>query len=332
MTDTSNLDDVIIIGGGSTGLYTAFYCGMRGMKTKLIESDTELGGKVAKFLPEKLIYDIGGIPQITGDELVKQTIDQAAKHQPTIVQNEWIETIKKNEDGTFSLTSKEGMVHHSKTVIIATGTGKFDTVQPDISNIELYTGKSHHYTMKNPQQYVGKRVMICSNNRIGVDWALTLEGIAEQVYLVNNKKTFQNAADVELEQLDKSSVVVKLASEIGQLDGDEGWLDQIIIKSEQAAVEQIDVDHLLTYHGLKMNPTPFDNWGLETDSNRVVVDHFMATNIEGIFAAGDATSYPGKTMLIASGYTEALTAVNSAKKHLEPNAPSTVYSTVIYRK
>ncbi|MRH43798.1 NAD(P)-binding protein [Aquibacillus halophilus] len=331
MEENSKIYDVIIIGGGTTGLFTAFYCGMRDMTTKIIESDSRLGGKVAKFLPEKMIYDIGGIPKITGDNLLAQMEEQAYMHQPKIVYNEWIEEVTKNEDGIFSLASTEGTVHLAKTVIVATGTGRFDPVQPDLANISMYTDKTHHYTMHNPQQYAGKQVMLNSNTRIGIDWALTLESIAEKVYLVNSKKTFQHAADVELERLRDSSVIVKLNSDLQQLHGEDGWLESITIKSKDVE-ERIKVDHLLTYNGLKMNQTPFDNWGLETDSNRVVVDHQMATNIDGIFAAGDATAYPGKTMLIASGYTEGLTAVNSAKKYINPKAPAQVYSTVIYRK
>ncbi|MBB6451643.1 thioredoxin reductase (NADPH) [Salirhabdus euzebyi] len=331
MEENIELYDVIIIGGGTTGLFTAFYCGMRELTTKLIESGSELGGKVTQFLPEKLIYDIGGIPQITGDDLVKQMKDQAAKHEPTIVYNQWVETITKNDDGTFTLASTDGTRHQAKTVILATGNGKFDPAKPALDDRETFEGKSLHYTISNPQQFAGKQVMISSNNRVGLDWALTLESIAAKVYLVNNKASFQHAADEELQRLEESSVIVKLNSDVQALHGENGWLGQVSIKSENGD-EQIKADHLLTYNGLKMVPAPFENWGLKTDSGRVAVDQQMNTNVEGIFAAGDATAYPGKTMLIASCYTEGLTAVNSAKKYINPKAPAQVYSTVIYRK
>ncbi|MDC3414498.1 NAD(P)/FAD-dependent oxidoreductase [Aquibacillus sp. 3ASR75-11] len=331
MVENHKVYDVMIIGGGTTGLFTAFYCGMRGMTTKLIESGSQLGGKVRQFLPEKLIYDIGGIPQITGDDLVHQMEEQASKNQPTIIHNQWIETITKNEDALFSLVSTEGIVHQAKTVIVATGTGRFDPVKFKLEDCALYEQKSLHYTISNLEQFSGKRVMVSSNNRVGIEWALTLEDIAEKVYLVNSKKTFQHATDLELHRLYESSVTVTLDSHIAHLHGENGWLEKVITKSNHQTEESIEVDHLLVYNGLKMNPAPFDSWDLKTESNKVVVDHHMATNIKGIFAAGDATSYPGKTMLIASGYTEGLTAANSAKAYLEPKAPAQVYSTVIYR-
>ncbi|MFY7752761.1 MAG: NAD(P)-binding protein, partial [Exiguobacterium acetylicum] len=49
--------DVTIIGGGPVGLFTAFYSGMRQMKTKVIESLPQLGGQLATLYPEKYIYD-----------------------------------------------------------------------------------------------------------------------------------------------------------------------------------------------------------------------------------------------------------------------------------
>ena len=55
--------DVTIIGGGPAGLYSAFYAGMRDMKTKIIEFHPYLGGKVNIFL-EKVLWDVGGQPPI----------------------------------------------------------------------------------------------------------------------------------------------------------------------------------------------------------------------------------------------------------------------------
>lgn len=54
MTDSLELYDVTIIGGGPAGLYTAFYSGMRELKTKVIEAQHELGGRVLTY-PEKMI-------------------------------------------------------------------------------------------------------------------------------------------------------------------------------------------------------------------------------------------------------------------------------------
>ncbi len=67
--------DVTIIGGGPAGLFSAFYSGLREMKTKLIEFQPVLGGKVHVY-PEKMIWDIGGLTPVPGSQLIEQIIAQ----------------------------------------------------------------------------------------------------------------------------------------------------------------------------------------------------------------------------------------------------------------
>ena len=68
--DQGEVFDLTIIGGGPTGLFAAFYGGLRQMKVKVIESMPQLGGQLAALYPEKHIYDVAGFPHITGKELV----------------------------------------------------------------------------------------------------------------------------------------------------------------------------------------------------------------------------------------------------------------------
>ena len=82
MTSTTNthetkIDDIIIIGSGPTGLFAAFYAGMREMKTTIIEAHAELGGQLTVLYPEKYIYDMPGFPKILAKNLVKELVEQA---------------------------------------------------------------------------------------------------------------------------------------------------------------------------------------------------------------------------------------------------------------
>ncbi len=74
MVKQDEVYDVTIIGGGPVGLFTAFYSGMRELKTKIIEYLPYLGGKVSYFYPQKIIRDIGGLPHLSGDELTANLI------------------------------------------------------------------------------------------------------------------------------------------------------------------------------------------------------------------------------------------------------------------
>ena len=66
--------DVTIIGGGPVGLFAAFYSGMRGLRTNIIESLEELGGALTAIYPEKYIYDIAGFPKAIREALRERKI------------------------------------------------------------------------------------------------------------------------------------------------------------------------------------------------------------------------------------------------------------------
>src|SRR5699024_11701889 len=100
--------DVTIVGGGPVGLFAAFYSGMRELKTKIIESLTHLGGKVAYFYPEKMIRDIGGIPRLSGDELTANLIAQAETFDPEIALGAQIRHVEKHKDNYFMIRDEDG--------------------------------------------------------------------------------------------------------------------------------------------------------------------------------------------------------------------------------
>ncbi|WP_157967398.1 NAD(P)/FAD-dependent oxidoreductase [Paraliobacillus zengyii] len=321
--------DVTIIGGGTTGMYATFYSGLRELKTKLVEASSDFGGKVALFYPDKYIYDIGGIPGVLGDKIVEQTLKQADTYKPTIIQNEWIEHVVKQSDGTFLLIGTSGKKHLSKTIILATGNGRFTNVAPAL--LDPIKDQNVTALVKELEQYKDKNVAIFSNNKTGIDWALELSDVAKQVYLFNDKVNFQKAKQSDIAHLENSNVRVSTEVTIEEVVREQSIVKELIVSDKDSVRKHKTIDAILLNNGLNLQAVPFEKWGLETDKGRIVADTRMATNVEGVFVSGDAASYPGKTMLIASGYTEAVTAVNSAKKYLDPKASEQVYSTVIYR-
>ncbi len=76
--------DVAIIGGGPTGLFAAFYAGLRQMSIKLIDSLEILGGQLTTLYPEKYIYDVAGFPRILAKDLAHNLVEQAMQYHPTV--------------------------------------------------------------------------------------------------------------------------------------------------------------------------------------------------------------------------------------------------------
>src|SRR5436189_6461137 len=104
--DPNDVFDVTIIGAGPTGLFGAFYAGMRQMKTKIMDALPEAGGQVTALYPEKYIYDAPGFPKIIGKDLVKLLYEQAVQWNPTVCLEERVLTLQHLEDGTIQLGTK----------------------------------------------------------------------------------------------------------------------------------------------------------------------------------------------------------------------------------
>ena len=71
------MKDITIIGAGPTGLFAAFYAGMRGASHRLIDNLDQVGGQLTALYPEKYVFDVAGFPKILAKDLVKGKIGRA---------------------------------------------------------------------------------------------------------------------------------------------------------------------------------------------------------------------------------------------------------------
>jgi ferredoxin/flavodoxin---NADP+ reductase len=313
------LYDVTIIGGGPVGLFTAFYCGMREMETKIIEFLPYLGGKVSYFYPEKMIRDIGGIPSISGENLVRQLEEQANTFEPTIVLKQQVVGLEKLSDGTFLLISHTGEKHHTRSIILATGFGTLKSGKLDLVNAEKYEGKNLHYTVEKLNHFKDKHVLISGGGNSAVDWANELLPIAKKITIVHRRNEF-SGLERNISNLRRSSASILTPYVLDSIEGECDRITNVRVKNvETGEMLDIEIDEILVNHGYSIDLGPIKDWGLEFENGSVKVDSTMETNIKGIFAVGDIANYQNKLHLIAGGFTEGPTAVNSAKTFIEPD-------------
>ncbi|MGZ0086942.1 NAD(P)/FAD-dependent oxidoreductase [Caldibacillus thermoamylovorans] len=313
------LYDVTIIGGGPTGMFAAFYGGLRQMKVKIIESLPQLGGQLSALYPEKYIYDVAGFPKVRAQELVNQLKKQLELFSPTVCLNESVDVLEKQEDGTFKLITNE-QIHYSKTVIITAGNGAFQPRRLEIETASRYEGKNLHYFINDLEQFSGKRVLVCGGGDSAVDWSLMLEPIAASVTIVHRRDKFR-AHEHSVEQLMKSAVRVKTPFVPVELIGDEHAIHQVVLEhAKDGTKETVDVDAVIVNYGFISSLGPIKDWGLEIEKHSIKVNSRMETNIAGVYAAGDICTYDGKIKLIACGFGEAPIAISSAKTYIDPTA------------
>jgi thioredoxin reductase (NADPH) len=319
MSQSENISDLIVIGGGPAGLFTAFYAGMRQMSVKIIESLPQLGGQLAALYPEKFIYDIAGFPKVRAQELVDNLKSQMEEFEPIICLEQSVEKVEKQADGLFKVKTNNQQSHYAKTIIITAGSGAFQPRRIQIEGAEKYEKENLHYFISDLNKFKDKRVVLFGGGDSAVDWALMLEPIAKEVTIVHRRDKFR-AHEHSVEKL-KSSTVTMLTSFIPiELIGNERIEQVVLEKVKDTERKTIDVDEVVVNYGFISSLGPIQDWGLEIEKNSIVVNHKMETNIKGMYAVGDICSYEGKIKLIATGFGEAPVAVSHAKIHIDPTS------------
>ncbi len=310
--------DVTIIGAGPVGLFTAFYGGLRQASVKIIESLPHIGGQLSALYPEKNIYDIAGFPKISAQQLVNNLKEQLKLFDPTFCLEESVEQVEKLEDGTFKLTTNKE-VHLSKTIIITAGNGAFQPRKLNLSEAKMFENRNLHYYVDNMNQFKDKRVVLFGGGDSAVDWAIMLEPIAKEVTLIHRRDQFR-AHEHSVKRLTESRVNILTPFVPEKLIGDDR-IEQVVIKEVRGdQVKTIDVDEVICNYGFISKLGPIKDWGLEIEKNSIVVNSKMETNIDGIYAAGDICTYPGKVKLIVTGFGEGPTAINNAMAYIDPDA------------
>ncbi len=320
-----DLYDFTIIGGGPTGLFGAFYAGLRQMRTKVIDSLPQLGGQLSALYPEKYIYDVGGFPRVLAKDLVAQFAEQALQYNPTICMSEKVVKLERVGDETAAggylvITTEKGVVHYSKTVLIAAGVGAFMPRKMDIPDLDRLEGLGVHYFVTDPTTLAGKNLVIVGGGDSAFDWAMALGPNATSCLQIHRSDRFRAHEDSISKVLSLESVDVKTFFELKALHGEEHLEAVTIFDNRTGEESTVACDALLLNLGFLTNLGPIKEWGLEIEKNTIKVDSTMRTNISGVYSAGDICSYVGKLKLIATGVGEAGTAANFAKTYLDPAA------------
>lgn len=314
--------DILIIGAGPTGLFAVFEAGLLKLKCHLIDALAAPGGQCSEIYPKKPIYDIPAYPEILAGDLTKKLLEQSKQFKPGFTLGERAETIEKQADGTFLVTTNKGTQHNAPVVAIAGGLGSFEPRKPAIKNLSDYEDHGVAYMIKDPEVYRDKRVVIAGGGDSALDWTIFLSQVASSVTLIHRRTEFRGALDsVEKVQAlkDKGSIDLITPAEVTGLYGN-NKLDSIAYSVLNDEEKRINTDFFIPLFGLSPKLGPIANWGLKIEKNAIKVNNALdyQTNIPGIFAIGDVNTYPGKLKLILCGFHEATLMCQAAYKIINP--------------
>lgn len=316
--DPEEIFDITIIGGGPVGLFGAFYAGMRSMTCKIMDSLPDLGGQLAALYPEKYIYDMPGFPKVLAKDLVREMIAQAMRYSPAICLGEMVVQLQHEADGTITISTQKGS-HRTRTVIIASGAGAFSPKKLDAPGLAEFEERGVHYFVKDKSHFQGHNLLIVGGGDSALDWAMNLEEHADKITLIHRRDVFKAHEDSVDWLLNRSNVETLLFHEMARVEGDDTVRRAVIYDNRTKEEKILEVDGILVNLGFNTDIGPIREWGITLEGKDIVVNQYMQTNLPGVYASGDITSYPGKLKLIATGVGEICTAVYHAKTVIDPN-------------
>jgi thioredoxin reductase (NADPH) len=324
--------DICIIGAGPVGLFAVFEAGLLKMRCHIIDALPMAGGQLSEIYPQKPIYDIPGAPGIIAEDLVKNLLLQIDEFKPGFTLGERVESLVKQEDGSFIVTTNEATEVHCKVVVIAAGLGSFEPRKPAVERLEYFEGKGVHYMVKRPEQFRDQKIVLAGGGDSALDWTIFLADIADRVTLVHRGETFRGAPDsaakvFELAEAGKIDLI--LQSQVSSLGGN-GVLKEVAVLGNDKSLTTIQTDSFIPLFGLSPKLGPIAEWNLGIEKSAILVDTLdYSTNVERIYAIGDINTYPGKLKLILCGFHEAAIMMQSAFKYVYPEQKlSFKYTTV----
>lgn len=304
--------DLIVIGAGAAGFGAAIYGGRYRLKVLVISK--EFGGETASA---GTIENYPGISLVSGFELMEAMKKQAENLGVQMLEAE-VKTVKR-EEHCFQVLA-DSIVYETHEIIFALGAERRRLGLP---NEKELTGRGVHYcvTCDGPL-YRGKTIAMVGGGDASVKGAVFAAEYADKVFLIVRGKEII-AEPINLERMNKlgKKIEVLLETEVKEIIGKQK-LEKLKLSRPFNNSEELIVDGLFVEIGAVPNVELAKSLGVELDGRGYInVDNMMKTNIDGVFAAGDATnhfeSFKQAVTAAAMGAVAATSAYNDHKIHGE---------------
>lgn len=302
------LYDTIIIGSGMAGYSAGLYSGRFNLKTAIMTGNEPGGATINAWIVE----NYPGAPNIKGYELISK-IESQARDFGAVIFNEEVKAIEKHAN-TFLIKSSEN-IYEAKAVIIATG---MNHRKLNLANEERLVGKGVCYcaTCDGPL-YKDKKIIVVGGGDAGVKSALLLKQFTDDITVITNEPHVR-AEPINLKRFKDAKIPVIYNNTIDELIEENDKLVKIKLSQPYQDKDILEVDGLFVEIGGIPNTDLAKSVGVKLDTRGfIVVDCFMATNIKGIFAAGDITNLFGDFKQMITAAASGALAAYSVYKYLK---------------
>ncbi|MFV3089046.1 alkyl hydroperoxide reductase subunit F [Pseudomonas sp. GW6] len=302
--------DVLVVGGGPAGAAAAIYAARKGIRTAIAAE--RFGGQV---LDTMAIENFISVKETEGPKLVRALEEHVKEYEVDVMNLQRASALvpASSEGGLHEVKFENGASLKAKTVILSTGARWREMGVP---GEQEYKAKGVCFCPHcDGPLFKGKRVAVIGGGNSGVEAAIDLAGIVAHVTLLEFADTLRADAVLQKKLGSLPNVTVIKSAQTTEVKGDGQKVNGLVYKDR--ATEEL---HTVELEGIfvQIGLLPNSDWLKgSVELNRfgeIIVDAKGATNIPGVFAAGDVTTVPYKQIVIAMG--EGSKASLSAFDHL----------------
>lgn len=304
--------DTIIIGAGPIGIYSAFYLKSKGLKIKVLEATSSPGGQLNLYL-EKDIKNIPGRKVIKAKDFLIDLIEQLEDED--IIQTNCSVTSISKEDNIFTVTDKDNNTYESKVIILATGNGELQPRKLGLDDEDSFNNIL--YTVDDASILENKNVAIFGGGDSAIDWALHLVDSVNELYVVHRRNEFR-AHQSSVDELKTTKAKFLTPYTLTGCEHNNGCVTHLSLVNKDTKEENIiHIDYVICSYGFVTQKEQISINNIDTTNNKLVVDRKQATNVDGIFAIGDACFYENKNYNLLTGLGEASVVANNVISYLD---------------
>lgn len=291
--------DVLVVGGGPAGASAAIYAARKGIRTGIIAE--RFGGQVMDTMG---IENFISVKKTEGPKLVASLEEHVKDYGIDVMNLVRARSLKKKD--LVELELDNGAVLKSKTVILSTGARWRNVGVPGEAEFKN-KGVAYCPHCDGPL-FEGKRVAVIGGGNSGVEAAIDLAGIVNHVTVFEYMSELKADAVLQERLNSLPNVTVVKNAQTKEITGTDKVNGITYIDRETEEEKHVELEGVFVQIGLVPNTDWLGDDVERTRMGEIVVDKHGATNIPGVFAAGDCTDSAYKQIIISmgSGATAAL--------------------------
>lgn len=289
--------DVLIVGGGPAGAAAAVYAARKGIKTGIVAE--RLGGQTLDTLG---IENFISVLETEGPKFAAALEAHARAYDVDIMGGQRVEALVPAAfpGGITTVRLVNGAELRARTVVLSTG-ARWRKI--NVPGETEYANKGVAYCPHcDGPLFKGKKVAVIGGGNSGVEAAIDLAGVVAHVTLVEFADQLKADAVLVRKLASLPNVTIHTNAQTTEIAGDGQKVNALVFKDRKTGVEQrVDLAGVFVQIGLVPNTEWLKGAVTLSKYGEIEVDARGATNLPGVFAAGDATTTPFKQIIIAAG-------------------------------